>query len=249
MQSVYEVPVQQLANLEQSISYLCLSFVYSVQEPQVMTVFSNSDADRLIGLFGYVPARYLSGGVPVPPIGTVYSKVFYGIVSSICSLAVLVRWYIKCFNRQDITMNKILGHLSVGPILNSIAVFILPVSRLVETFTAYKPDTPTVSLSLVYIVMASSNDKAPEITDGEKPSLQYGQDESELSPQHREYLLQRHGTLNLDPRPSADDADPYNWPPWKVRYPKRARLAGYCRVLTINHVRKGPTWCSWLSTR
>lgn len=66
--------------------------------------------------------------------------------------------------------------------------------------------------------MASINDRAPEITDGEKPSLQYDQDEGELSPQHREYLLQRHGTLNLDPMPSADDADPYNWPVWKVRY-------------------------------
>ncbi|KAF5016584.1 hypothetical protein F66182_11692, partial [Fusarium sp. NRRL 66182] len=65
--------------------------------------------------------------------------------------------------------------------------------------------------------MASINDRAPEITDGEKPSLQYDQDEGELSPQHREYLLQRHGTLNLDPIPSADDADPYNWPVWKKR--------------------------------
>ncbi|KAF2096303.1 MFS transporter [Rhizodiscina lignyota] len=38
---------------------------------------------------------------------------------------------------------------------------------------------------------------------------------ADLSPEHREYLLQRHGTLNLDPIPSADPADPYNWPAWK----------------------------------
>lgn len=31
------------------------------------------------------------------------------------------------------------------------------------------------------------------------------------------YLIQRHGTYELDPLPSADPADPYNWPEWKVR--------------------------------
>lgn len=33
-----------------------------------------------------------------------------------------------------------------------------------------------------------------------------------LSPASREYLLARHGTLELDPMPSASDDDPYNWP-------------------------------------
>ncbi|KAI1615380.1 major facilitator superfamily domain-containing protein [Exophiala viscosa] len=33
-----------------------------------------------------------------------------------------------------------------------------------------------------------------------------------LSPEHREYLLARHGTLDLDPVPDMSDADPYNWP-------------------------------------
>ncbi|KFY78553.1 hypothetical protein V499_02297 [Pseudogymnoascus sp. VKM F-103] len=32
-----------------------------------------------------------------------------------------------------------------------------------------------------------------------------------LSPEHREYLMQRHGTLELDPVPGMGDADPYNW--------------------------------------
>ena len=36
-----------------------------------------------------------------------------------------------------------------------------------------------------------------------------------LSPGHREYLLRRHGTLELDPLPAFGDADPYNWPQWK----------------------------------
>lgn len=40
---------------------------------------------------------------------------------------------------------------------------------------------------------------------------------ADLTPEHREYLLKRHGTLSLDPLPSVDPADPYNWPNWKVR--------------------------------
>ena len=38
-----------------------------------------------------------------------------------------------------------------------------------------------------------------------------------LSAQHKEYLIQRHGSLELDPIPDMNDADPYNWPTWKVR--------------------------------
>lgn len=34
---------------------------------------------------------------------------------------------------------------------------------------------------------------------------------SSLSKEHREYLLARHGTLELDPVPDMNDADPYNW--------------------------------------
>lgn len=34
---------------------------------------------------------------------------------------------------------------------------------------------------------------------------------------HRDYLLARHGTLELDPIPGMGPADPYNWPEWKVR--------------------------------
>ena len=37
-----------------------------------------------------------------------------------------------------------------------------------------------------------------------------------LSQEHRQYLLNRHGTLDLDPIPGYGDADPYNWPDWKV---------------------------------
>jgi hypothetical protein len=37
-----------------------------------------------------------------------------------------------------------------------------------------------------------------------------------LSVEHRDYLLGRHGTLELDPVPAFGDADPYNWANWKV---------------------------------
>lgn len=39
----------------------------------------------------------------------------------------------------------------------------------------------------------------------------------ELSPEYRDYLMSRHGTVELDPLPDMNDADPYNWPKWKVR--------------------------------
>jgi hypothetical protein len=32
---------------------------------------------------------------------------------------------------------------------------------------------------------------------------------------HEQYILERHGTLNLDPLPSASPDDPLNWPNWK----------------------------------
>lgn len=38
---------------------------------------------------------------------------------------------------------------------------------------------------------------------------------AQLPEEHRQYLLNRHGTLELDPIPDANDADPYNWPRWK----------------------------------
>lgn len=39
---------------------------------------------------------------------------------------------------------------------------------------------------------------------------------NELSEEHRQYLLARHGTLDLDPLPGPSDADPYNWSNSKV---------------------------------
>jgi hypothetical protein len=38
----------------------------------------------------------------------------------------------------------------------------------------------------------------------------------DLSPQHRDFLIARHGTADLKPLPTMDPADPLNWPAWKV---------------------------------
>ncbi|KAI9656193.1 MAG: hypothetical protein M1821_004855 [Bathelium mastoideum] len=38
---------------------------------------------------------------------------------------------------------------------------------------------------------------------------------ADLPQEHRDYLIKRHGTYELDPIPSDDPADPYNWPAWK----------------------------------
>lgn len=46
-----------------------------------------------------------------------------------------------------------------------------------------------------------------------------------LSKPHRDYLMERHGTLNLDPIPAMDPADPYNWPEWKVCTSHTAKIS------------------------
>lgn len=38
-----------------------------------------------------------------------------------------------------------------------------------------------------------------------------------LSAEHADFIMQRHGALNLSPVPSMDPADPLNWPSWKVK--------------------------------
>ena len=64
-----------------------------------------------------------------------------------------------------------------------------------------------------------------------------------LSQEHREYLVKRHGTADLDPIPAFGDADPYNWPQWKVSQ-------NLCKVisqtmLVDNRSRKFQTWYWW----
>lgn len=51
-----------------------------------------------------------------------------------------------------------------------------------------------------------------------KPCAFYVEDPvAHLSEEHRQYLLSKHGTLDLEPIPDMTDTDPYNWPRWRVR--------------------------------
>jgi hypothetical protein len=56
---------------------------------------------------------------------------------------------------------------------------------------------------------------------------------SALSREHRDYLLNRHGTLDLDPMPDMKDADPYNWSAKKVLSFSYLILVGERRRLKI----------------
>lgn len=53
---------------------------------------------------------------------------------------------------------------------------------------------------------------AQQVTLGEPSTI------DELLEEHRAYLLERHGTLDLDPIPGFRDADPYNWSSTNVSY-------------------------------
>lgn len=65
----------------------------------------------------------------------------------------------------------------------------------------------------------------------------------ELSPPHRDYLLARHGTVDLVPLPSMDPADPLNWPAWKVCYTALPHLLDASLIIC----RKMLTSCSFHS--
>lgn len=60
-----------------------------------------------------------------------------------------------------------------------------------------------------------------------------------LSKEHKEYLLQRHGTLELDPLPGHGDADPYNWSTTK------ASLVSTFLTTTSDNSRKQSTYFWW----
>ncbi|KAK0886973.1 hypothetical protein LTR02_017664 [Friedmanniomyces endolithicus] len=62
---------------------------------------------------------------------------------------------------------------------------------------------PKNDMTAIHHVEAASEKSIPEQARG-------------LTESHRTYLLARHGTLYLEPMPSEDPADPYNWPRWKA---------------------------------
>ncbi|KAF7121634.1 hypothetical protein CNMCM5793_009105 [Aspergillus hiratsukae] len=51
---------------------------------------------------------------------------------------------------------------------------------------------------------------------GADQAASYGESVTARLPKaHQDYLLQRHGTLELDPIPGMGPDDPYNWPEWR----------------------------------
>jgi hypothetical protein len=63
----------------------------------------------------------------------------------------------------------------------------------------------------------SESEHAQHLRIAQTHETYYDKDEiAALSVEHRDYLERRHGTLDLDPVPAFGDADPYNWPTWKV---------------------------------
>lgn len=60
-----------------------------------------------------------------------------------------------------------------------------------------------------------------------------GNTAQDLSPFAKEYFTSRHGTFDLDPMPSACDADPYNWPQGK-KVSVLLLLAFHCMVATLS---------------
>ncbi|KAF2107471.1 major facilitator superfamily domain-containing protein [Lophiotrema nucula] len=51
--------------------------------------------------------------------------------------------------------------------------------------------------------------------DSEKAQIQHAElipDNTSVSEEHRQYLIEKHGTADLDPLPDMNDADPHNWP-------------------------------------
>ncbi|KAK2777456.1 hypothetical protein FQN53_002229 [Emmonsiellopsis sp. PD_33] len=65
----------------------------------------------------------------------------------------------------------------------------------------------------------SESDSTLEKGKAESPEasihLERAPEEPQLSDAHREYLLARHGRLDLNPLPSMHPEDPLNWPQWK----------------------------------
>lgn len=63
-----------------------------------------------------------------------------------------------------------------------------------------------------------------------------------LSQEHVAYLMARHGTIDLNPLPTMDPADPLNWPSWKVSHMKTAMRQSFM------HRHQTNTCCRKMST-
>jgi len=66
-------------------------------------------------------------------------------------------------------------------------------------------------------VHAKEGNHSPGTVESRKQEAFYVEDRvTLLTEEHLQYLLARHGTLDLDPILGMNDADLYNWPTWRV---------------------------------
>ena len=72
-----------------------------------------------------------------------------------------------------------------------------------------------IELSLKY-TLTPEDPKSDRLDQEVSADHRENQIAAELSSSHRQYLLERYGTILLDPIPSEDLSDPLNWPLWKV---------------------------------
>jgi hypothetical protein len=64
--------------------------------------------------------------------------------------------------------------------------------------------------------MAELNDVSNSLVENKAAiHLENGSHQSSISNDIKQYIIERHGTLELDPLPSGSSKDPLNWPRWK----------------------------------
>lgn len=71
-------------------------------------------------------------------------------------------------------------------------------------------------MSQVETMKPNAGDGISDMIEDRSPELSQQTAVDSLPQFHKNYLLKRHGTLNLSPLPNMDPADPLNWPKWKV---------------------------------
>jgi hypothetical protein len=126
---------------------------------------------------------------------------------------------VLCLRKEKKTIKRQVGQYKDAVLCTNLNFECCSSTSLLATFT-YFP------FSLIYnrfvvITMTSSTktdtEQIERLGNTQTRETYYEKDDiAALSSEHREYLMHRHGTLDLDPVPAFGDADPYNWPTWKV---------------------------------
>lgn len=93
--------------------------------------------------------------------------------------------------------------------------FCLTVSAVFCDYNAAILSYPGV-YNIIFCAMASQQKESLNYATEMEIGTNLSDSTTFLSESHKLYLIERHGTVDLDPIPTMDSADPYNWPSWKV---------------------------------